>query len=101
MFKRLCGSDQGARRDLRAVWFSYGEGSGGPHRLDERLHPEDGDHPLQIVSENVKAHLRADLFESAQPEVGRAHPGLDGCEWMFRGLASDAHGLGRTVQPFL
>src|ERR1700722_3268459 len=31
--------------------------SGRPHRLDERLHPEDGDHPLQIVGENVKAHL--------------------------------------------
>jgi hypothetical protein len=50
--------------------------SGGPHHLDERLHPEDGDHPLQIVRENVKAHLRADLFEGAQPEVGRTHPRL-------------------------
>src|SRR6516165_11738324 len=49
-------------------------------------HPEDGDHPLQIVGENVKAHLRADLFEGAQPEVGRAHPRLDGSEWMFRDL---------------
>jgi hypothetical protein len=77
--------------------FRTERGSGGPHRLDERLHPEDGDHPLQIVGENVKAHLRADLFEGAQLEVGRAHPRLDGSEWMFRGLASDAHGLGRTV----
>jgi hypothetical protein len=77
--------------------FRTERGSGGPHRLDERLHPEGGDHPLQIVGENVKAHLRADLFEGAQLEVGRAHPRLDGSEWMFRGLASDAHGLGRTV----
>ena len=51
--------------------FRTERGSGGPHRLDERLHPEGGDHPLQIVGENVKAHLRADLFEGAQPEVGR------------------------------
>jgi hypothetical protein len=71
--------------------------SRGPHRLDERLHPEDGDHPLQIVRENVKAHLRSDLFKGAQAEVGRAHPRLDGSEWMFRGLAPDAHGLGRAV----
>jgi hypothetical protein len=56
-----------------------------------------GDHPLQIVGENVKAHLRSDLFKGAQVEVGRAHPRLDGSEWMFRGLAPDAHGLGRTV----
>ena len=59
--------------------------SGRPHRLDERLHSEDGDHPLQIVGENVKAHLRADLFEGAQPEVGRAHPCLDGSKRMLRG----------------
>jgi hypothetical protein len=29
-----------------------------------------------------------------------AHPRLDGSEWMFRGVASGAHG-GRTVYPFL
>ena len=45
-----------ARRDLPVVRFSFGA-SGGPDRLDERLHPEDGDHPLQVVGENVKAHL--------------------------------------------
>jgi hypothetical protein len=39
--------------------------SGGPDCLDERLHPEDGDHSLQVVGENVKAHLRADLFKGA------------------------------------
>ena len=88
------------------VWwrfrFSHGRVcSGGPHRLDERLHPEDGDHPLQIVGENVKAHLRADLFEGAQPEMGRAHPRLDGSKRMFRGLASGAHGPGRAFQPLL
>ena len=81
--------------------FHLERGSGGPHRQDERLHPEDGDHPLQIVGENVKAHLRADLFEGAQPEVGRSHPRLDGSKRMFSGLASGAHGPGRAFQPLL
>ena len=72
-------------------WHVRRGAQAGPYRLDERLHSEDGDHPLQIVGKNVKAHLRADLFESAQAEVGRAHPRLDGSEWMFRGLAPDAH----------
>ena len=62
--------------------FHAERGSGDPHRLDERLHPEDGDRPLQIVRQNVKAHLRSDLFKGAQAEVGRAHPRLDGSEWM-------------------
>src|ERR1700722_14079948 len=88
MFKSLCGS---AVEFAGGLDFHMERGSGGPHSLDERLHPEDGDHPLQIVGENVKAHLRADLFEGGQPEVGRAHPRLDGSEWMFRALASDAH----------
>ena len=48
--------------------FHTERGSGDPHRLDERLHPEDGDHPLQIVRQNVKAHLRSDLFKGAQAE---------------------------------
>jgi hypothetical protein len=29
--------------------------------------------------------------------VSGAHPGLDGSEWMFRGLASDAHVFRRAV----
>src|ERR1700677_1668737 len=52
--------------------FHTERGSGDPHRLDKRLHPEDGDHPLQIVRQNVKAHLRSDLFKGAPAEVGRA-----------------------------
>jgi hypothetical protein len=56
MFKSLYGS---AVEFAGGLDFHPERGSGGPHRLDERLHPEDGDHPLQIVGENVKAHLRA------------------------------------------
>jgi hypothetical protein len=43
-----------ARQISQRFSYSSGEGSGGPHRLDERLHPEDGDHPLQIVGEPVQ-----------------------------------------------
>ena len=34
----------------------------GPHRLQERLDAEDFDHSFQVVGQNVKAHLRFDLF---------------------------------------
>jgi hypothetical protein len=70
------GDVQGPMRERpgSAVGFAGGldfhteRGSGDPHRLDERLRPEDGDHPLQIVRENVKARLRSDLFKSARPK---------------------------------
>ena len=34
----------------------------GPHRLQERPDAEDFDHSFQVVGQNVKAHLRFDLF---------------------------------------
>jgi hypothetical protein len=57
MFKSLWGSAGGAVGFAGGLDFHMERGSGGPHRLDERLHPEDDDHPLQVVGENVKAHL--------------------------------------------
>ena len=50
----LCGSAGSAVGFTGGLYFHTERGSGGPHRLDERLHPEDGDHPLQIVGENVE-----------------------------------------------
>jgi hypothetical protein len=44
---------------------------------------------------------RSHLFERSHPEVGSAHPRLDGPERMFCGLTSDAHTRGRSVQPLL
>ena len=84
--KRRCsrahaGAARGAVGFAGGLDFHTERGSGDPHRLDERLDTEDGNHPLQIVRENVKAHLRSDLFKGAQAEVGRAHPRLDGSEW--------------------
>ncbi len=48
------------------------DGRSGPHRLHERPGAEDLDHSFQIVGQNVKAHLRFDLFEGFHPEVGGA-----------------------------
>src|SRR5256885_12707925 len=62
---------------------------------------QDGDHTLQIVGQNVEAHLCSNLFEGSGLEVGGAHPGLEGAERMFNGRAADAHALRRGVQPVL
>ena len=102
---RFCGGAEAGRRAGKRSGLRNGSGCGGlsgrPYRLDHRLHPEDGDHPLEIVGENVKAHLGSHFSEGARQKVGRAHPGFDGPERVLCGLATDAHGLGRTVQLFL
>ena len=70
-----------------ANWARIGSLSGRPYRLDERLHPEDGDHPLEIVGEDVKAHFRSHLFERAGQEVGRPIHALmvpNGCSAVWR-----------------
>jgi hypothetical protein len=58
---------EAARKRGEVCWrfrFSCrGNGSSGPHRLDERLQPEDGDHPLQVVGENMKAGDGASLSD--------------------------------------
>ena len=73
----------------------------GPHGLHQGLGTQDGDHTLQIVGQNVEAHLCSDLFEGSGLEVGGAHPGLEGAERLFDGRAADAHALRRAVQPVL
>lgn len=65
--------EEGEERRLR-VRSAQKRLSGCPDRLDERLHPEDGDYPLQNVGENVTAYLRPDLLKGAQAEAGQAHP---------------------------
>ena len=69
MFKSLCGSAGSAVGFAGGLYFHTERGSGGPHRLDERLHPEDGDRPLQIVGENVKTHLNSHLKTSLRQLV--------------------------------
>src|SRR6266568_3867937 len=73
----------------------------GPHRLHERRSPEDGDHSLQIVGENMEAHLGSDLSEGPCQEMGGAHPRLDRPEWVFDRLPSDVHDIGCAVEALL
>jgi hypothetical protein len=87
-------SSQGGGEKRVADWLSTRRLSGRPDRLDERLCAEDGDHPLQVVGENVKAHLRADLFKGCAAGSGLPHPRLAGPERMFRGLTPHAHARG-------
>src|SRR5260370_41144291 len=69
----------------------------GPHRL----HAEDGDYSLQIVGENMQAHLGSDLSEGPCQEMGGAHPRLDRPEWVFDRLPSDVHVIGLAVEALL
>jgi hypothetical protein len=75
------------------------DGLSGPHGLHQGLDAQNGDHTLQIVGQNVEAHLCSDFFEGSGLEVGGAHPGLEGAERVFDGRAADAHALRRAVQP--
>ena len=73
----------------------------GPDRLEQRLHPEDLDHSLQIVGQDVKAHLGSDLVEGPGEEVGAPHPGFQRSEGVFDGLTAHGHGVGHAVEPGL
>src|SRR5712671_5808562 len=66
-------------RSARAV---YARRSGSDRR-HQRSHTDDRDHPLYVVGQNVEAHLGSDLVERPGQEVGGAHPGLEGSEWML------------------
>ena len=50
----------------------------GPHRRHRRLGPEDQDHPLEIVVQDVEAELRSNPFEGSGLDVGGAHPAFEG-----------------------
>src|SRR5215813_9523515 len=108
---RLCGNLPGEASGFFRVSFwawpieAIGDGMwigcSGPHRLHQRSGAEDLDHSLEVVGEDVEAHLRSDLFERLHPEVRRPHPGFYGPEGMFDRRAPDPHDLWRAVQPRL
>src|SRR6185369_2780691 len=43
----------------------------------------------------------SDLVEGPGQEMGGAHPGFEGSEWVLDGLSPHAHGLGHAVDPVL
>src|SRR5439155_11766506 len=71
---------------------------------DRRHQPsdsEDPDHSLEVIRQDVEAHLGSDLVEGPGQEVGGAHPGLEGPERVFDRLSSYPHGVGHAVEPIL
>ena len=49
----------------------------------------------------MQRHFGGHVRERFHLEVRRAHPGLDGAERMFSGLAALLHGAGKAVEPRL
>jgi hypothetical protein len=47
----------------------------------------------------VQRHLGGDFWQRLHQEVGCAHPGLDGAEWVLDHLASLAHLLRMLIEP--
>ena len=60
-----------------------------------------GRHSLQVIGQNVEAHLGSHLVEGPGQEMGGAHPGFEGAERVFDGLSPHPHGLGHAVEPGL
>ena len=73
----------------------------GPYDRRQRHHSQDGNDALEIVSQHVEAHLRADALDGPGQKVGRTHPGLQRSERVFDGLPADAHDVRCLIQPLL
>ncbi len=67
----------------------------------QRLDAEDRDHPLQIVGQDVEAHLRSHVVEATSSGGCVAPIQAFSVEGVLDGSPSDAHGLGRAVEPGL
>ena len=71
------------------------------HCRDHLRSAEYVDRALHIVSEDVEAHLGADLLQGPGLEVTSSHPVLDRAEHVFDGSSSDTHGVGHALEPCL
>ena len=72
-----------------------------PDRRHQRSHTEDRYHSLQVIGQDVEAHLGSDLVEGPGQKMGGAHPSLEGPKRVFDGLSSHAHGVGHAVELVL
>ena len=73
----------------------------GSDDLDQGQNAEHLDHSLDIIGENVKAHLGFDFCQRLGEKMGCPHPRLEGAEGMFDGAPADGHGVGHVIEPFL
>jgi hypothetical protein len=91
----IVGFDQAERLGRTEAPFS------GPHRLHQRPGAEDVEHPLQIVGENVEAHLRSNLSRVLMIKWVAPIQALSVPKVCSTGGAADTHGVGLTVEPIL
>ena len=73
----------------------------GPHRRHQGLRPQYRQHPLEVVRQNMQAHLGTDLGQRPGEEMCGTHPGFQRAERMLDGLPSRSHGIGGLVQAGL
>ena len=71
------------------------------HRVDESLHTKHAHHALQVVRQDVQAHLGTDVLQALHLEVLRTCSMLDGAERMFHSLATYPHHLRVFIEPLL
>jgi hypothetical protein len=72
-----------------------------PHRLAQRCSSEDLDHPLQVVRQDLQAHLGSHPRQRLGQEVIRSHPALERAEDVLDGLTAQPHGFRCAFEPLL
>src|SRR6516164_1143938 len=85
-------------KDSDAMEGLSGDRASGPDRRHQGADTQDGNDAVEVVGQDVEAHLRADPLQRAGQEVRRAHPGLDGAERVLHGLPPDAHDIWCLIQ---
>ena len=62
---------------------------------------EDSDQSLEVVGEDMQAHLGLHALQSLGQEMRRAHPGFDGAVWMLNRATANSHGIRRLFETCL
>src|SRR5437879_5508103 len=80
---RLCENASSDARLYLVLGWRGGYPLSSPHCCHQRGRAEDGDCPLQVVREDVEAHLGSNIGQPSGPEVVSPHPALDRTERML------------------
>ena len=81
-------------------WPSGASGSG-PHRFHQAWYPDESDGALEVVGEDVEAHLGSDVLHGTRLQVASAHPVLDGTEDVLDRSSTESHRAGLAVETCL
>jgi len=71
------------------------------HRLHRSREAQNSRYTLEVVDENMQAHLGADVDQRARQEVCVAHPVLERSKDMFNGSPAHCHRVGGLVESTL